>query len=432
LLLIKLICVGLSALAMNSNFSMYDPIGVLSVEEKSSLEQEGFSLVSERKVNGREVRIQIDFLNPDEFDEGGTKGRNADGTTIFSEGTYFKWGMDYFSEPAVLILFVKDGSTYQLKALNFSDMMMDEGIPDLVRRYIRDEIMLKENSYYDIIDKGLYAISEALNPIYKQRLEAKGLEMLNTDDRYKRGHCVYGDCKYYEFVPGEESVLGPVIPKTEIEFKDLPETETTLLQSTINKIMAWGHTHANEIVSNWPWERNGKYLFSPANTEGYQIPEEYFDVKKDNPWSILTASQDEKSVGELLPTMAWLEMYGWRATYCNFFAQDLSNYIFGFLPWEIGRNANDIHEFILSNEDFIEIEPNDLYKFISKSYICYFTQKGSIKKDGTLGPGHIATSWINEKTAIQAGDITNIVDPLSIFNPDKFKIHLYLGFLKKE
>src|SRR5690606_2558106 len=179
--------------------------GALSYEERSRVEAEGRTVTANRKVNGQDLLIQIDFMSEDEFDAGGVTGQDDNGRTLFSLGTYAKWSTRYFSQPAVLMLFIdQGGGNYKLDALNFSEMLMDRGIPDLVRRYIRDEIMKKETSYVETISSRLYAIGGALSPIYRPRGEKNGIEMPKTDGRYQRAHCNHrSDCKYYEDYPIE-------------------------------------------------------------------------------------------------------------------------------------------------------------------------------------------------------------------------------------
>jgi hypothetical protein len=340
-----------------------------------------------------------------------------------------------------LILFIDNGSKYELKSLDFSDPLMDQGIPDLIRRYIRDEIMMKETDYYEIISRGLYAISEALNPIYREKLEQKGNEMLNTDDRYQKAHCNHwSDCEYYEYYPIER--LRSSFPAN-IDFNELgffidtpPDYDVTnLVENTKQKILDWGYTHASGIVSNWPWENKGKYLKTSTNTAGYTIPNDYFPLKNSgDTLSFFDIEVEQKSNGEILPVMGYLQIHGWKATYCNFFAYDLSRHIFGYVPWGVPKRANDIHEYILNHpENFIEIEARDVYLFSDVGFIVYYTQYGRPNPNQASGrnPGHIATAWIVEGQIIQAGDDTGVYDPNPIFNPDRLKIHVYLGFLKK-
>lgn len=185
--------------------SIYDPMGALSSEERSRIEAEGRTVIANRKVNGQNLLIQIDFLSEDEFDEGGVTRRDGSGRTLFSLGTYTNWSMRYFSQPAILILFIDQGDgNYALDALNFSDMLMDEGIPDLVRRYIRDEIMKKETSYVEIISSGLHAIQKALYDKFKSDLIQLSLELLSKNYFY-RGY-TYNDLNYYYFLSEHEKV----------------------------------------------------------------------------------------------------------------------------------------------------------------------------------------------------------------------------------
>ena len=421
-----------STMLASPKLSIYDPLGALGNEERVKLEAEGQALITSREVSGQDVLIQIDFLSKHEFEEGGIKGRDAEGKTLFSLGTYANWSARYFTGPAVLMLFLDQGDgTYVLDALNFSDMLMDEGIPDLVRRYIRDEIMRKEIGYEAIISSGLYAIGEALNPVYRERLERKGNEMLNTDKRYHKAHCVYGDCDYYEFTPGEKSIIGPTQPKNAITFHGLPESRPGNLESVINTILTWNHTHEKEIVSNWPWIRDNsteEYILNPNIKDGY------FPVRKNNPWSVLNTSSETKNVGELLPRMAWLQIHGWPATYCNFFSQDLSFYIFDHLPWRTGKVANEIHDYIVSNKNFIKIEiVEDNSVFTNLGYLVYYTKKGAERSEGSFKAGHIATGWIQEGKIIQAGASTGILSLEQAFrNTEGVSVHLYLGHLRKK
>jgi hypothetical protein len=265
--------------------------------------------------------------------------------------------------------------------------------------------------------------------------------MLSTDDRYQKAHCNHwSDCEYYEYYPIER--LRSSFPAN-IDFNELgffidtpPDYDVTnLVENTKQKILDWGYTHASGIVSNWPWENKGKYLKTSTNTAGYTIPNDYFPLKNSgDTLSFFDIEVEQKSNGEILPVMGYLQIHGWKATYCNFFAYDLSRHIFGYVPWGVPKRANDIHEYILNHpENFIEIEARDVYLFSDVGFIVYYTQYGRPNPNQASGrnPGHIATAWIVEGQIIQAGDDTGVYDPNPIFNPDRLKIHVYLGFLKK-
>src|SRR5690606_4898458 len=201
ILLIGLVIFQAVQLNATGKLSLYDPYGALSYEERSRVEAEGRTVTANRKVNGQDLLIQIDFMSEDEFDAGGVTGQDDNGRTLFSLGTYAKWSTRYFSQPAVLMLFIdQGGGNYKLDALNFSEMLMDGGIPDLVRRYIRDEIMKKETSYVETISSGLYAIGEALNPVYKERLIIRHLSLFDGN-QYKRRYSYFTPFNYYEFEP---------------------------------------------------------------------------------------------------------------------------------------------------------------------------------------------------------------------------------------
>lgn len=118
-----------------------------------------------------------------------------------------------------------------------------------------------------------------MNPIYRQRLEETGNEMLDTDDRYERAHCNHwSDCKYYEYYPLERlrSSFPANIDLNELGFFIETPSDyeaTNLVSTTQQKILDWGHTHASEIVSNRPWENRRRYLKNSTNTQAipYQL-----------------------------------------------------------------------------------------------------------------------------------------------------------------
>lgn len=134
-------------------------------------------------------------------------------------------------------------------------------------------------------------------------------------------------------------------------------------------------------------------------------------------------------MAEELPVTAWMQIHGWRATYCNFFAQDLSYYVLGHLPWGTGRRANDINNYISSSVDFYEISisySEDVEAYSELGFLIYFTRNSS------PDPGHIAINWILNGKIIQAGNKTGIMTLSEGFGGTKKVVgHIYLGHLKK-
>src|SRR5690606_25458005 len=192
---------------------------------------------------------------------------------------------------------------------------------------------------------------------------------------------------------------------------------TNLISATQQKILDWGYTHASEIVSNWPWENRGKYLKTSTNTAGYTIPPDYFPLNNSgDTLSFFDVEVEQKSNGEMLPVMGYLQIHGWKATYCNFFAYDLSRYIFGHVPWGTPKRANDIHEYISSSSNFYELsllQPEDVTIFKEAGFIIYYTINSA------PDPGHIATAWITDNQIIQAGSTTGIMSVEQGFRSSK-------------
>lgn len=430
--LLTILCFFADHACHSRQVAILDTHGALTNEEERLLIEEGNKIMNARTVVGQKVLVQIDLMEEGEFDGGGSNSNAQEAKRIFSIGDYARWANAYGSRPAVLMVFLKKGDGYALDVLGFTDLLMNEGIPDLVRRYIRDEIIRKEEGVFKMIDAGLYAIGEALNPVYKERLEKKGLSMLNTDKRYHRGYCVYEDWLYHEFYPVKEAQFPISEFQSVIDIRGLPDNQSTGLMNIVNSIRAWGYSHEVNNVSNWPWDNNANHLLSELNTQGYMVPIDYIQIGSGEDWFALNCIEEEATVGEKLTKIAWKQIHGWYATYCNFFAQDLALYVFGSLPWRNGMVANNIHEYIINDSNFVEIDQNDVYRLIDRGYISYFTQLGDTDAKGNLLAGHISTSWLENNTIIQAGRTTGIFEPSDIFDSNRLKIHVYLGFLKRK
>jgi hypothetical protein len=408
ILLIGLILCQAAQLNAMDKPSVYDPLGALSAEERNRLEAEGRTIITNRKVNGQDLLIQIDFLSQNEFDEGGVTGRDESGRTLFSLGTYTNWSVRYFSQPAVLMLFVDQGDgNYALDALNFSDMLMDEGVPDLVRRYIRDEIMKKETSYVEIISSGLYAIGEALNPIYKQNLIDEHIELFNGN-QYKRRYSFYSPFNYYEFDPYHEANAGGMLPDlvhlanndvffdwSNIEYSN---TETLDITQTYEGDIPW---YDQYLVKNMTTPVLREIIDNPQTAEANELlitnlfkkdlkaiandPSHYFNENTDaHDASVLhltfdtqvtedfrldyygcrlrifkrTLSQQWDYIPDVL-NRAIYPSWGERGpTWCNQYARALSQEIFGRYIFP-SLSANDLHDYMSSSQDYVKINDGE-------------------------------------------------------------------------
>lgn len=431
--------------------SLYDPLGVLSVEEKNRIDAEGRTIISNRKVNGQNLLIQIDFLSKDEFGKKSATGRDDSGRTLFSLETYSSWSMKYFAQPAVLMLFIDQGNdNYVLDALNFSDILMDEGIPDLVRRYIRDEIMKKETSYVETISSGLYAIGEALNPVYKERLISEHIPLFNNN-QYKRRHAwpVAIPMNYYSFEPrhdvtdnndmfpdnlhfvGNDIYLDwSEITYNETETIDITreyskETEPWYDQYLLKKIEIpvlrniidnpATHEDNEKLITdtfkqdlieilNEPIHYGNKDLSThtssmlPLAFNGMHAGKVSHEHRIDRfGCRIKVSKQVMDQPWQYIPDVINRAIYpGWGErgpTWCNQYARDLSGKIFDKPIFE-SFSANDLYDYMSSSKSFIEINNLDAINFVNTGFIVFLIWKNPTGKSGhveTLLPNNIQT-----------------------------------------
>lgn len=482
-----------SSILASPKLSIYDPLGALGNEERVKLEAEGQALITSRKVNGQDVLIQIDFLSKHEFEEGGITGRDAEGRTLFSLGTYANWSARYFSGPAVLMLFLDQGDgTYVLDALNFSDMLMDEGIPDLVRRYIRDEIMKKETGYEAIISSGLYAIGEALNPEYKQRLVLKHLELFRGN-QFKRRYSYYYPFNYYEFQPDHNHNSNHELLPDVLNFVD---NDTYFDWSLISYSNTEKLDVSKEYTGNIPWyneyfkktitvpdlrdiidnpltsEENEllitntfrRDLIEIANNLAHYLNE---DLTTHDKTLLPLAFNGEHPVSqgyrldrfgctikikkkilakqwEPIPDVINRAIYpNWGPkgpTWCNQYARAVTAKIFD-SPIFTSMNANDVYDYMKkAKNEYIEINNYDAWDFVNSGFLVFLVWKNPSGRSGHLEillPNDVQTidsdgDPINtgaEEYSIGAG---GIMYAKSVYvNDSKFNKFLYLGHLKK-
>lgn len=146
-----------NALANDPCSSILD-VDHLSVDEKGKIRAEIQQFQALRKVNGETVCVQIDFLEQLPPTQ---EGFTEDGRKIIRQSVYDRWQTEHFGQPAVLFLFVRD---QEQSKFVLNDMVVSrpvaQQIPNLVRLYIRDEIVKKQASYYDAISAGIYAFGQ--------------------------------------------------------------------------------------------------------------------------------------------------------------------------------------------------------------------------------------------------------------------------------
>jgi hypothetical protein len=475
--------------------SIYDPIGNINLEEEGNIKNVANDILNNYSIAGQNIVIQIDFMSSDEFEEGGITGRDESGRTLFSLGTYEEWSMDYFGVPAILILFLDENGdgNYQLDALNFSDIFMDEGTPDLVRRFIRDEVMKTKTGYANVILSGLRAINESLNGEYLQRLKSSQLSLFDGD-QYKRRYSYYYPFNYYEFEPYHLEENTDLIPdmlrlidnENYFDWSEVNSTDTEIvnISRTFDQEQAPWHyqflegnvttpnlrdlinnertAEENEVLItnqfkedlikigldpshylNENLEQHDVSLLSLAYAGQYSAEQNYrldrFNCKIRVKINVLDTQWD------YIPDVINRAIYpGWGPkgpTWCNQFARSLANEVYNKYIFA-SMNANDLYDHMQSNSNkYIEIGQEDAMSLVNKGFMVFLIWKNPSGKSGhveTLLPYNTTTldqygqnmSTGTKEYSVGAG---GIMYAKSIYiNDNRFKRFVYLGHLNND
>ena len=292
------------------------------------------------------------------------------------------------------------------------------------------------NTYYDIITEYVRLSTIALDPRWSQKLKTNADAMV-LDERYQRGNCYDMFCEYYEFEPYELSATTfsdqNYIYGFDPKKKYLPRT-----LGIVDFLNTTNNFHANISLSDWP--QLSVKSWTPNIPEILQYHSHILDLnvcRYKMKWEILEQ-------GEVLPLMAWHQIHGWRATYCNLFAGDLSNKVFNQIPWDSHKPANEIFSYMPTKSHFISLSWQDAWKYINAGYIVYFVSSAD-------GHGHIATGYptsylrtlnidgqqCNVGNVAQAGVdyltgvfYLNDKQPWELKSLSNVNIYMYLGYIK--
>jgi len=323
----------------------------------------------------------------------------------------------------------RNNSEYFLTCILVSKSL-EQRLPMIVLRYIGNNVAspkMKEIKSIDeikaIIQK---TIARALDQQYKNKLLIEGA-LMAKDSSYQRGHCNtnwWMPDYYYDYVPTFSKDTTNGILTNKIDDKSFPH-----LGYVTDQLSKFNYHHDLKALAKWPDKVMGgsgferyRYVFTsePIKTDqGYHNRNDscFFMLKK------ISISHGKK-----YPKFASVSIFGWYATYCNFFASDLQKKVFGNPLWVTEGCKKDFDNLKLWS-DFAEIKRKDIPQYSNGGYFVI-----------SISDGHVNTIFprqINEKEerlqVIQAGGITGFLPLIESFNFEKtdVKHYLYLGYLKK-
>ena len=462
----------------------------LTVEEKSKIRAELQQFHASRKINGESVCVQIDFL---EQLPPVQKGFTEEGRKIIHRSVYDQWQTERFGQPAVLFLFVKD---QQQGKFVLNDMVVSrpvtQRVPNLVRVYIRDEIVKKQTTNYEAISAGIYAFSQALNEEYKERLTTHAPTLV-AQKKYHKGYAYDAfDYHYFELAQTDKTVdvgcqellysnqFDPVFyKKAPVDYNIPPEKEhTTKIPATVfdfyrsdelvyrNKLQEVINNSAPELVALSPESEPNLYSVSRIPLDRLDYRYEHFDFsssatqytslddqriptalkerldaidknfkqfkdwkfnRKVSPQSPMLFEKyrrkcnarvkvysGRKEPGDPITmyeglALSWNERFAnAQRTYCDAFASDLSELIFG--KKLFGRATSTIEPLMAGSSNFKELPLNwskrdasfaTVWDYVDKGFIVYFVHGGD----------HIETCYpkgIEGFRTVGAGTLTDV------------------------
>lgn len=344
------------------------------------------------------------------------------------------------SKEIIWIYFTKSNGQYQLTMLAASKAL-EQKLPLLVLKFIGEQITapkLKE-SKSEIIAKEetKRAIEKALDQKYKDALVNQGAELIK-DITYERGYysskrANYHPSYYYDYVPLflNDSTKDMVInsPSANDIWK------FNCLYYITDQLKSFGYHHDLKSLAKWPenvMNRNGDKLKNyKFNDQEIKINNEYHKRLGSCHFKL---EKIQVKDGDRYPNFAAVSYFGWVATYCNYFAMDLQEKVFGERLWATNGCASD-YDNVPKNKDFVMIDRTnaDTFKRTIKilsdaGYFVFF-----------ITPTHTTTVYSVDKNlnikVVQAGaevGILYITDLWENFDEKKdLKTFVYLGHLKK-
>lgn len=369
--------------------------------------------------------------------------------------------------------------------------LLEQQVPEVVGEYIKEKILkptLQSGAYLEAITQTLNAFKNATDPRFKEKLLSMAPPMLN-ETRYYPDHA-YFSFPYYDFEAYHDdnqklSIMTINIDRPElVSNKDyfvwnfeysttqsltVPSSHLQIIKDKVSLPQPYEAVNDKDENINIPnnlsnlfgtladkLTRDIKTICKDVNHYRYfssvndldHIDKNLQDYRLKHYACRIKVLRKVTETGKLMEDQAINVFYGDDGvTWCNKYAEDLGEKIFGLNPWRIELNANAIYDKLLRDtENFVDIsnivkDPQLTWdKFINKGYIVFFCFKN------TEGPGHIETGWPEgadgKQTIIGAG---STVSKKSFLNQNKkpftvrgqdvtweknIKKFLYVGYLK--
>ena len=320
---------------------------------------------------------------------------------------------------------------------------MSGKLPLIVQKYIGKyitDIKFKEtHSVQKAVEATRVAVDRALDQKYKDLLLKEGKKLLE-DSAYYRGYCNtkwWTPEYYYDFKP--------LFSKDSVKLfltNSITDSKFLGLKYVSDSLNHFGYHHDDNNLSSWG-EIFKKVRSSTKRTikdYGYTRKPIKDDTSYHKRIDSCRFSYTKVSIshGKRYPVFASVSIFGWHATYCNYFASDLRKAVFGSAIWKTNGCEKD-SEYLQADvkspsPNFVEIKKSDMLKYADAGFFVFAIDKGHITTVFPDGKSIEINDIHYPSKVIQAGDKTGIVELVKVWNGfvgDKtIKVYLYLGHLK--
>jgi hypothetical protein len=343
----------------------------------------------------------------------------------------YYWPTDKTTDKVTMLYYKTSTGVCIFKGFEISKSL-EERLPMLVIKYIGRYItgpkLTTSKSLSAAIDATKKAVDIALDQKYKNLILNEG-KILVQDSGYYRGHFHskwWMPNYYYDYVPAfsDDSVKNFLTNSvTDARFPHLKYVSDSLkllnYHHDTKSVAKWGHVFKkvrNSLgrkLSDWAFVKS-----TVSNSSGFH---------KNNDSCRFTLISVSMTHGKKYPIYASVSIFGWHATYCNFYASDLRKLVFG-QPFYSTKGCKTDYGALTSDVNFVEIPKSDIHKYSQLGYFVFL-----------IDEGHVASIFPDsneEIKVIQAGDKTGIFELKAAWpaaqTSNAVRCYLLLGHIKKE
>jgi hypothetical protein len=386
------------------------------------------AIVSVFVIHARAITFERKYFKP--------KGKNFTGST----NHLYYWHTDKTTDKLTMLYYKTSTGVCVFKGFEISKSLQEK-LPLIVIKYIGKYITepkLASSKSLDVaVNATKKAVDIALDQKYKELIKSKGAEMV-ADSSYFRGHCNtnwWTPNFYYDYAPAFSS-------DTVKDFLTNPTSSSSYphLRYISDSLKHFGYHHHTKSLSKWnnvfkKMRGSGSRSLSDWGFNASAVTGDA-DYHKRSDTCRFTLVNKPIAHGKKYPTFAAVAIFGWVATYCNFFASDLRKAVYGNKIFTTAGCNADMNT-VASHNDFVEINKKDMHSMSNAGYLVFLISSShitTIYPDGEFEEAPEEDNVMYPLKVVQAGSEVGIVALRSVYpnfeSKREIKSYIYLGHLK--